>query len=129
MRHRAIVASFVIVVAAIGWWALHPEDALAPSSSDVTVSEEDARWAPWPDGAPPNSVDVAPATTEPTVPSRDPLVRQRERLRSTAAQLRTRRDQAVAARAPERTVQMLEGHLARVERRLAALRVPSDLPG
>lgn len=62
-----------------------------------------------------------PASTSPAV-----LARQRERLRSTAAQLRTRRDQALASHTPEPTRRMLEGHLARVERRLAALELAAD---
>lgn len=128
-KQRAIplVLSSAVVVAAISWWALHREPAPAPASSEAaSIVDEPERTAAARHDDPPAPAELEPPTTHPPSTASDPLTRQRDRLRDTAARLTARRDEAQASRAPEPTVQALDAHLARVEQRLAVLDMTSN---
>jgi type IV secretory pathway VirB10-like protein len=130
-KQRAItlVLTSAVILTATSWWASSREQApaLAPETSEAASADGDPeRLAAARHDDPPAPPELEPPTTPPTSTSPSPLVRQRERLRDTAARLTARRDEAQATGAPEPTVQALDAHLARVEQRLAVLDVPAD---
>lgn len=113
MKPRTIVI-FLALLGAAGWWALRsvhaPESESRESSPAGAVSEPlaTARSGDSPDRPTP-------------VESTDPLARQAERLRDTAARLAMHRDEAKAKGAPEVAIRTLNAHITRVEHQLSAL--------
>lgn len=115
MKPRIIVL-FLALLGGAGWWVLR----------SVPVSELEAHEASLADEASEPLVTLGSGeSVEKPIPveSTDPLVRQRERLRDTAARLASRRDEARAKEAREITIRALDAHLERIEQQLAELGV------
>jgi hypothetical protein len=121
MKTRIIFLSLVLV-ATVAWWELRPGPTLAPEPDEASSpSDQPQHVASARHDDPPVSTPVGPTVEHPEATPSDPLVRHRDRLRTTAFRLAARREDAVAGGAPEPTVQALDAHLARVEQRLADL--------
>jgi len=127
MRYRAFIVCLVSVVVALGWWALRREEPSAPESARTAHDDEPAPRTVAHGSDPPTALELDdPIAFDPTSSSVAPLVRQRERLRTTADQLRTRRERALGDELPRATVRTLDDHIARIELRLSLLDATSD---
>jgi len=127
MRYRAFIVCLVSVVVALGWWVLRQEEPSAPELARTPHDDEPARRTVARGSDPPTALELDdPIALDSPSTSVAPLVRQRERLRGTADQLRTRRERALADELPQATVRTLDDHLARIELRLSVLDARSD---
>jgi hypothetical protein len=121
MKRRALSLSLLIITAS-GWWVLRLGPAATPEPMQVAPNAEVREpVAAVRHDEPPTSVERAGPTAEPVPIPSDPLARQRRRLLDTSASLAVRLAAARTSGAPERTLQALDAHLARIEQRLATL--------